>query len=137
MIWSFVLAGVGVFGLWLAGRKNNIGWLVGLGAQFLWAAYAIATHQYGFLLSCLGYGWVYAKNYRAWRRPSPVVYLGDPGMCMCGSFIAEHGMWEKHSPVSETEYLARERPVDPPPTGRFTKHAWNRWYNRQLEPVDD
>lgn len=109
MMWSFVLAGVGVFGLWLAGRKNSAGWLVGLGAQFLWAAYALATHQYGFLLSCLGYGWVYAKNYLAWRYP-PVLRECTP---------EDVGL------------------IDPPPTGWFTKHAWNRWYNRQLEPVDD
>jgi hypothetical protein len=67
MMWSFVLAGIGIFGLWLAGRQMATGWLIGMMAQVLWAIYAVATTQYGFLLSCVGYGWVYFKNYRCWR----------------------------------------------------------------------
>lgn len=69
--WSYLLTAVGVFGLWLSGRKDGRGWLVSLGAQFLWLAYAITTQQWGFLVSCFAYGWVYAKNARAWLKPSP------------------------------------------------------------------
>ena len=65
--WSWLLTGVGVTGLYLAGKKNAYGWAVGLFAQTLWIAYATATKQYGFYVSALAYGWVYAKNYRAWR----------------------------------------------------------------------
>lgn len=68
MIWSYVLAAVGVFGLWLAGRRNVYGWAVGFGAQALWIAYATVTQQYGFYVSAVAYGWVYGKNYLAWRR---------------------------------------------------------------------
>lgn len=68
MIWSFVLAGIGVFGLFLAGKGDSRGWVVGIGAQVLWAIYAITTDQWGFLLSCLAYGWVYSMPlYRKWR----------------------------------------------------------------------
>ena len=73
MLWSFVLAAIGVTGLYIAGRGQVTGWLIGLTAQLLWAAYAVATGQYGFLLSCAGYGWVYATNARRWwstRRPA-------------------------------------------------------------------
>lgn len=66
MIWSFVLSAIGIGGLFLAGRGRVAGWLIGLGAQALWAAYAIATGQYGFLLSAAGYGTVYALNARRW-----------------------------------------------------------------------
>lgn len=68
MIWSFVLSAIGVFGLWLAGKKNSTGWLIGLGAQILWVAYATATRQYGFYISALAYGWVYFNNYRKWKK---------------------------------------------------------------------
>lgn len=68
MIWSLVLAAVGVFGLWLAGRKNWVGWAVGLGAQVLWFAYALVTKQYGFIVSALAYGWVYGTNLVRWRK---------------------------------------------------------------------
>ena len=66
MWWSWLLMAVGVFGLWLAGRKDRRGWVVGVFAQLLWIAYALATHQYGFIVSALAYGWVYAKNAHAW-----------------------------------------------------------------------
>ena len=66
--WSYVLTAVGVFGIYLSGRKIRWGWAVGLGAQFLWLAYAIATQQWGFLVSCVAYGWVYGKNFIAWTR---------------------------------------------------------------------
>jgi hypothetical protein len=66
--WSYLLTAVGVFGLWLAGRKDRRGWIVGLCAQVLWIAYATATRQWGFYVSALAYGWVYARNARAWRR---------------------------------------------------------------------
>lgn len=69
--WSWILTAVGVFGLWLAGRKSPWGWAVGMAAQVLWVSYALATVQYGFLVSAGAYFWVYLKNFRAWRGPVP------------------------------------------------------------------
>lgn len=66
-IWSVILSIVGLTGLYVAGRKSHWGWFIGLGAQFLWAIFAITTAQYGFLLSVVGYGWVYWTNWRKWR----------------------------------------------------------------------
>ena len=43
--WSYILTAIGVFGLWLAGRKDWRGWLVGLSAQGVWLAYAVADRQ--------------------------------------------------------------------------------------------
>jgi hypothetical protein len=57
--WSFGLAGIGVFGLFLTTRPEPVRWWgygVGLAIQFLWVAYALATGQAGFLLSALAYG---------------------------------------------------------------------------------
>jgi hypothetical protein len=66
--WSWLLMAVGVTGLWAAGSRKAWGWAVGIGAQVLWIAYALATHQYGFLVSAFAYGSVYVRNYRAWRK---------------------------------------------------------------------
>lgn len=66
--WSWALASIGILGIYLAGRKNAYGWLLGVFAQFLWVAYAIATRQWGFLATAFGYGTVYIKNWIAWRR---------------------------------------------------------------------
>jgi hypothetical protein len=66
MIWSFVLAAVGILGLILAGKKMKAGWAIGLFAQILWIIYALVTHQWGFVVSALAYGAVYARNYYMW-----------------------------------------------------------------------
>jgi hypothetical protein len=66
--WSYLLTAVGILGLVLAGQKRSGGWAIGLGAQALWVAYAIATKQWGFIASALIYGSVYARNFTAWRR---------------------------------------------------------------------
>lgn len=67
MWWSFVLGAVGVLGLYIAGRKSWVGWAINAGAQVLWLAYALVTHQYGFIFTALAYGAVYVRNLRAWR----------------------------------------------------------------------
>lgn len=64
--WSWLLTAVGVTGLVLAGRKIWWAWLIGLGAQVLWVAYAIATRQWGFIASAFAYGAVYVINTRRW-----------------------------------------------------------------------
>lgn len=65
--WSVLLTLVGVTGLWVAGRRSAWGWVIGLGAQVLWIAYAVATRQWGFIGSALAYGTVYARNAARWR----------------------------------------------------------------------
>ncbi|TDC30085.1 hypothetical protein E1211_24890 [Micromonospora sp. 15K316] len=73
--WSWSLTAVGVLGIYLAGRRSAAGWGVGVAAQVLWIAYAIATRQWGFIASALAYSTVYGRNWLAWRRdtsaPSP------------------------------------------------------------------
>ena len=66
--WSWLLAAVGVTGLWLAGRDNKTGWVIGLAAQLLWLAYAITTRQWGFLVTAFAYGIVYARNWHRWHQ---------------------------------------------------------------------
>lgn len=59
---------VGVLGLWLAGSNNKIGWMIGLFAQTLWIVYAVASEQYGFIISALVYGIVYLRNFKKWHE---------------------------------------------------------------------
>ena len=68
MIWSFVLAAVGILGIYIAGKNNKYGWAIGLGAQVLWICYAIATTQYGFIFSAIAYGYVYGWNFYKWSQ---------------------------------------------------------------------
>ena len=65
--WSWALAGVGILGIYLAGRHKASGWLVGASAQVLWFAYAIVTRQWGFIFTAIAYAAIYLKNWWDWR----------------------------------------------------------------------
>lgn len=73
-MWSYVLAAFGLTGLWLAGSGKALGWIVGVATQVLWIAYALATRQYGFIVTAAAYAVVYARGARrsrsaAYRAP--------------------------------------------------------------------
>ncbi len=75
--WSWLLTAVGVTGLFFAGSKRKVGWVIGLGAQVLWLAYAVTTQQYGFLVSAFAYGLVYARNWLKWRADAGMVVTDE------------------------------------------------------------
>ncbi|QJD49643.1 PnuC-like nicotinamide riboside transporter [Gordonia phage Secretariat] len=66
MWWSWILAIIGMTGVYLTTQKKVIGFGVGLFVQTLWVAYAIATEQYGFILSALGFGVVNTLGLIRW-----------------------------------------------------------------------
>ena len=67
-MWSWVLAVIGVAGIFFVGRKTIWGWLVLLFNEFLWITYALITDQYGFIFSALAYAIVYIKAYVHWSK---------------------------------------------------------------------
>ena len=67
-MWSWVLAFIGVSGIFLVGRKTIWGWLVLLTNEFLWIVYALTTKQYGFIFAAVAYGVVYVKSFIHWKR---------------------------------------------------------------------
>ena len=64
----WVLAIVGVFGIYFVGRKTLWGWSVLLFNETLWTVYGLVTKQYGFIVSAVAYGLVYIKSYRHWKE---------------------------------------------------------------------
>lgn len=66
--WSWLLAVIGVAGIFLVGRKTIWGWLVLCVNECLWIFYALATKQYGFIVMAVAYALVYVKSYRQWRK---------------------------------------------------------------------
>lgn len=68
MMWSYALATIGVFGLWLTTRKLWQGFAVGVAVQLLWIAYAVTTAQWGFIGSAVAYGAVNTVGLVRWRR---------------------------------------------------------------------
>lgn len=63
-LWSYGLAVLGVTGLWIAATHPRVGWWFNIAAQVVWIAYAIATRQWGFLVTAVAYGVVYARLLR-------------------------------------------------------------------------
>jgi hypothetical protein len=66
--WSWILAIVGVSGMFLVGQKVLKGWIVLFCNECLWIAYAISTKQYGFVVMATAYIIVYIKSYSEWRK---------------------------------------------------------------------
>lgn len=68
-LWSYALAVIGVTGLIIAANRPRVGWWFNIAAQVVWVAYAVATRQWGFLLSVLAYGYAYVRLLRKAYRP--------------------------------------------------------------------
>lgn len=68
MYWSYILAAIGVTGIFFVGRKTIWGWHILLVNEALWITYAIITKQYGFILSAIAYAAVYIRSYRHWSK---------------------------------------------------------------------
>jgi len=68
MLWSYILAGLGVLSIYLTGKKLKSGWLVGLANSGLWIVYGLLTQQYGFLVSAIVFIYVQYRNYAAWAK---------------------------------------------------------------------
>lgn len=66
--WSWLLALIGVTGMFFVGKKNMLGWLVLLVNECLWIMYALVTKQYGFIVMALAYATVYIKSYVSWKK---------------------------------------------------------------------
>ena len=66
--WSWILAIIGVSGIFLVGRKTIWGWPVLFINECLWIVYALTTKQYGFIVAAIAYGIVYVKSFLHWRK---------------------------------------------------------------------
>jgi nicotinamide riboside transporter PnuC len=66
--WSWLLAVLGVSGMYFVGKKTIWGWLVLLANEVIWVVYAFVTQQYGFILMAVAYAVVYIKSYLAWKK---------------------------------------------------------------------
>lgn len=65
--WSWILATIGVAGIYFVGKKTIWGWFVLLFNEIIWVTYAIITEQYGFIVSAIAYAAVYIRSYLHWK----------------------------------------------------------------------
>jgi nicotinamide riboside transporter PnuC len=68
MLWSYLLAGLGILSIYLTGKKLKSGWVVGLINSALWITYGLTSQQYGFVISALVFIGVQLKNYLNWAE---------------------------------------------------------------------
>lgn len=66
--WSWLLAVLGVSGMYFVGRKTVWGWLVLLVNEVIWVFYALITKQYGFIVMAIAYAIVYIKSFLSWKK---------------------------------------------------------------------
>ncbi|TAK89329.1 MAG: hypothetical protein EPO06_11730 [Burkholderiaceae bacterium] len=71
-VWSYLLAATGVTGLLIAANRPRVGYWFNIAAQGAWLAYAIATRQWGFLLSVVAYTVAFARLLRRAYRTADV-----------------------------------------------------------------
>lgn len=69
--WSYALAAIGITGLFIAASRPRVGWWFNIVAQVAWLAYAVASRQWGFLLTVVAYGFVYVRLLRRAYAPPP------------------------------------------------------------------
>ena len=68
LITSFVIAGVGILGSYLQGRKTAWGWAVGFTSEILWIVSGLLTAQWGLAIAGAAYASVAVHNFFKWRR---------------------------------------------------------------------
>ena len=66
--WSWILTIIGLTGFYLAGRKVWWCWYVNIANQIIWAAYAVITQQWGFLVGVGAYTFIFTKNAISWTE---------------------------------------------------------------------
>jgi hypothetical protein len=66
--YSWVLAVIGVSGIYFVGRKKKWAWLWLIFNECLWIIFALVTEQYGFIFAALAYTAVYIKSFLRWSK---------------------------------------------------------------------
>ena len=64
----WVLSAITIYMFLLAGNKSRHAWLVGLGNQFLWLMWIIASASWGLLPMNIALWVVYARNHFKWNK---------------------------------------------------------------------
>lgn len=67
--WSYLLAVIGLTGLYMTTKKMVSGFVIGVLVQILWVTYAVTTDQYGFIANAIGYAFMNCLGIYRWTRP--------------------------------------------------------------------
>lgn len=59
---------LGATSTWVVGGKRRWGWLLGIGSEFAWAAWAFLAHQPGVYPWCVIWAAFFARNWWKWSH---------------------------------------------------------------------
>ena len=65
--WTWILALMGVFGMYFVGRKRWEAFIWLIIMEILWIVFALQTKTYGFILGSVAYIVVYLRNIYIWK----------------------------------------------------------------------
>ena len=68
LVWSWILACMGVIGMFFVGKKRWEAFLWLIVMECLWVVFALQTKTYGFILGSIAYIIVYMRNANLWRK---------------------------------------------------------------------
>lgn len=69
-IWSAALGATALLSTHLAGERRRSAWVVGMISQAGWFGFMFVTSNFGFLVSFIGFSFVYIRNHRKWSKPA-------------------------------------------------------------------
>lgn len=62
-----LLSAVTIYGMWLAGNKRSLGWVIGLANQVPWLAFIVVFEAWGLLPLTVALIITYTRNLLRWR----------------------------------------------------------------------
>ena len=65
---ALIVSAFTIWAFWLIGNKRRLGWLIGLISEVLWVGLAIWLTQWGLLISCVFFLFVYWRNWVKWGK---------------------------------------------------------------------
>lgn len=68
--WSWLLACMGIVGMYFVGKKRWEAFIWLIVMECLWVVFAIQTETYGFIVGSVAYVVVYIRNAKLWRNTS-------------------------------------------------------------------
>jgi hypothetical protein len=66
--WSWLLACMGIVGMYFVGKKRWEAFIWLIVMECLWVVFAIQTETYGFIVGSVAYVVVYIRNAKLWRN---------------------------------------------------------------------
>jgi hypothetical protein len=66
--YTWIMSGITIFTMWLAGDKKKLAWILGLLNQVLWLYFIYDKQSWGLLPMTFAMVFIYARNLYKWSK---------------------------------------------------------------------